>query len=120
MPHATSLFKSNPNLLTFKTIAIDVAKNGTRTLVAAPGAGYAIWMYGIAGSAVADGTFKLQDEDGTALTGTISVLASQLCGFVSANLDLPWVKVAENKALEIVLSADADFDGVLIYAEVPV
>jgi len=84
------------------------ASTADQVLVAAPGAGFQTWVYGVAIQAdTAAGTIVFQDEDDTALSGTMAV--SDERGFVlpmCGNYDFPWIKVATNKALE----ADNDYE----------
>jgi len=68
----------------------------------------------------AAGTVTLQDEDDTALSGTMAV--SDEGGWVlpmSGNFAMPWIKVATNKALEADTGA-CSVDGILTYAIVSV
>jgi len=99
---------------------IDAGKNGTRALVAAPGAGRRIRLLALWGcGSAADGTLVVQDGAGTpvALTGTITVDID-----VDPNVNLApigggghWGECTANTALNIVLSANMDFDGVVSY-----
>ena len=118
----TDLKWSDDYIDSYHTVAINLAAStSNQELVAAPGAGKAIWVYGIFAMAdTAAGTMTLQDEDDTALTGTVAV--SDEGGFVlpiSGNLQMPWVKAATNKALEADTGA-CTIDGVLTYAVVSV
>ena len=111
-----------PTIDSYTTKALDLAATtADQVLVAAPGAGKQIWVYGLlAVGDTADGTLTLQDEDDTALSGTICVNDGQ--GFViqpCGNFAMPWIKVATNKALEADTGA-CTVDGLLTYAVVSV
>ena len=111
-----------PTVVSFTSVKIDLAaSSANQVLVAAPGAGKQIWVYGIFMMAdTAAGTVTLQDEDDTALSGTIAL--SDEGGFVvnpSGNFAMPWIKVATNKALEADTGA-CTVDGLLTYAIVSV
>jgi hypothetical protein len=97
------------------------ASTADQELVGAPGAGKQIWVYGLFMMAnTAAGTITLQDEDDTALSGTMAV--SDEGGFVlppSGNFAMPWFKVATNKALEADTGA-CTCDGIITYAIVSV
>ena len=106
----------------FKSSRIDLAANtANQVLVAAPGAGKQIWVFGIFMMAdTAAGTVTLQDEDDTALSGTMAVGDED--GWVlpmSGNFAMPWIKVATNKALEADTGA-CTVDGIITYAVVSV
>jgi hypothetical protein len=93
------------------------ASTANQVLVAAPGAGLQIWVYGLFMMAdTAAGTVTLQDEDDTALSGTIAL--SDEGGFVlppNGNFAMPWIKVPTNKALEADTGA-CTVDGIITYA----
>lgn len=112
----------NPTIDSYATVKIDLAAStANQVLVAAPGASKQLWVYGLlAVGDTADGTLTLQDEDDTALSGTICVtdgggFVVQPCG----NFAMPWIKVATNKALEADTGA-CTVDGLLTYAIVSV
>jgi len=112
----------SPNVDSFGSAVIDLAaSSANQVLVAAPGAGKQIWVYGLFMMAdTAAGTVTLQDEDGTALSGTMAV--SDEGGWVlpmSGNFAMPWIKVPTNKALEADTGA-CTVDGILTYAIVSV
>lgn len=112
----------SPVVNSYASKAIDLAAStANQVLVAAPGAGKQIWVYGIFMMAdTAAGTVTLQDEDDTALSGTMAV--SDEGGWVlpmSGNFAMPWIKVATNKALEANTGA-CTVDGILTYAIVSV
>jgi len=112
----------DPTIDSYTTVKIDLAAStANQVLVAAPGAGKAIWVYGLFMMAdTAAGTVVLQDEDDTALTGTMAV--SDEGGWVlapSGNFAMPWLKCTTAKALEADTGA-CTIDGLLCYAVVTV
>lgn len=112
----------SPVIDSYTSVKIDLAAStANQVLVAAPGAGKQIWVYAIFMMAdTAAGTVTLQDEDDTALSGTMAV--SDEGGWVlppSGNFSMPWIKVATNKALEADTGA-CTVDGILTYAIVSV
>jgi hypothetical protein len=112
----------HPTIDSYTTVKIDLAAStANQSLVAAPGASKQIWVYGLlAVGDTADGTLTLQDEDDTALSGTICV--NDGSGFVvapSGNFAMPWIKVATNKALEADTGA-CTVDGLICYAIVSI
>ena len=112
----------NPVVDSYANAVVDLAASGAnQVLVAAPGANKQIWVYGLFMMAdTAAGTVTLQDEDDTALSGTMAV--SDEGGWVlpmSGNFAMPWIKVATNKALEADTGA-CTVGGILTYAVVSV
>ena len=112
----------NPTIDSYAHAVVNLAASGAnQVLVAAPGANKQIWVYGLFMMAdTAAGTVTLQDEDDTALSGTMAV--SDEGGWVlpmSGNFAMPWLKVVTNKALEADTGA-CTVDGVLTYAVVSV
>lgn len=110
-----------PTIDSYSTADVNAAAGtANQTLVAAPGASKQIWVYGLVLTADADGSFSLQDEDDTALSGVMPVAANG--GFAispSGNFAMPWIKVATNKALEID-TVTCSADGIITYAIVSV
>ena len=111
-----------PTVDSFASAVVNLAAStANQVLVAAPGAGKQIWVHGLFMMAdTAAGTVTLQDEDDTALSGTMAV--SDEGGWVlpiSANFAMPWLKVATNKALEADTGA-CTLDGLITYAIVTV
>lgn len=111
-----------PTVESITSAVVDLAAStNNQEIVAAPGAGKQIWVLGIFCMAdTAAGTIVFQDEDDTALTGTIAL--SDEGGFVwplASNPAVPWFKVATNKALEADTGA-CTVDGVIVYATVVV
>ena len=112
----------DPFVVSYTHAVVDLAAStANQSIIAAPGASKQIWVYGLFAMAdTAAGTITLQDEDDTALSGTIAV--SDEGGFVlpmSGNFAMPWIKVATNKALEADTGA-CTVDGVIAYAIVSV
>ena len=106
----------------YSTAVINLAAStANQELVATPGASKQIWVYGLFMMAdTAAGTVTLQDEDDTALSGTMAI--SDEGGWVlppSGNFSMPWVKVATDKALEADTGA-CTVDGIITYAIVSV
>lgn len=118
----TVLGLSAPTVVSFTSVKIDLlASTANQVLVAAPGASKQIWVYGLFVMAdTAAGTVTLQDEDDTALSGTMAV--SDEGGWVlpmSGNFAMPWIKVATNKALEADTGA-CTVDGIICYGIITV
>ncbi len=91
-------------LTEFQTAAISAAAaTANQEIIAAPGAGKQIWVYGWQGTAdTGDGSIAWQDEDDTAESGVMEV--SQRGGFSvtpAGHYGMPLMKVAANKALEL-------------------
>ena len=112
----------SPSVDSFASAVVDLAAStANQSLIAAPGANKQIWVYGLFMMAdTAAGTVTLQDEDDTALSGTMAV--SDEGGWVlpmSGNFAMPWLKVATNKALEADTGA-CTVDGIIAYAIVDV
>jgi hypothetical protein len=112
----------NPTVDSYSTAAVNLAAStNDQELVAAPGANKQIWVHGLFMMAdTAAGTVTLQDEDDTALSGTMAV--SDEGGWVlpiTGNFAMPWIKVATNKALEADTGA-CTIDGIIAYAIVDV
>ena len=110
-----------PNVDSFNTALINAAAAANQVLVAAPGAKKQIWVYGCFMMAdTGAGTVTFQDEDDTALSGTMGV--SDEGGWVlpmSGNFAMPWLKCTTNKALEIDC-ATSTIDGLITYGIVSV
>lgn len=112
---------AGPDIPPLDSVPVDAAKNGTRTLLAAPGANKQIWVYGWLLTGLAIGTCKLQDSTPTARTGEMHIAAQGGNSPPrSDHANQPWFKCATNKALQAVLSANLDLDGVLLYRIVEV
>ena len=97
------------------------ADTANQTVIAAPGAGKQLWIYGAALMAdTGAGTIALQDEDDNAKTGAMPV--SDEGGFVmplSGDSSMPWFIVATNKALEAD-TVTCSVAGIIVYAIVSV
>lgn len=101
----------------YSSAAIDAAKNGTRDLIAAPGASKQLWVYGlIVGGSAAAGTFLLLDSTPTSKTGSIPLADNATIVWpVIDDPDKPYFKCASNTKLQVTLSANMDLDGIVIY-----
>jgi len=111
-----------PTVDSYSTAVVNLAAStANQTLVSAGGANTQIWVYGLFMMAdTAAGTVTLQDEDDTALSGTMAI--SDEGGWVlapSGSFAMPWVKVATNKDLEADTGA-CTVDGIICYAIVDV
>ena len=111
-----------PTVDSYTSAVIDLAAStANQVLVAAPGASKQIWVYGIACTAdTAAGTIVFQDEDDTALSGTMAF--SDEGGMViapSGNFAMPIFKVPTAKALEADTGA-CTVDGILSFAIISV
>ena len=111
-----------PDIDSYANAVVNLAATtANQEMVAAPGANKQIWVYGLFMIAdTAAGTVTIQDEDDTALSGTMAV--SDEGGWVlpiSGNFAMPWIKVATNKALEADTGA-CTVDGIITYAIVSV
>lgn len=113
--------KLAPDVDSYTTAAINAAAAANQELVAAPGAGKQIWVYGCFMQAdTGAGTVTFQDEDDTVLSGVCAITDEG--GWVlpmSGNFAMPWIKVATNKALEIDC-ATSTIDGIITYGIVTV
>jgi len=111
----------NPTIDSYSTAAVNCAAAVNQVLVAAPGGGKQIWVYGLFMMAnTRDGTVTLQDEDDLALSGTMAV--SDEGGWVlplSGNFAMPWIKVTTAKALHADC-ATSTIDGLIAYAIVTI
>lgn len=112
----------NPVVDSFTSAVVNLAAStADQELIATPGANKQIWVFGLFMMAdTAAGTVTLQDEDDTALSGTMAI--SDEGGWVlsmSGNFAMPWIKVATNKALECDTGA-CTVDGIITYAIVSV
>ena len=108
----------NPTIDSFNTAVVNLAAStADQELVADPGSGKSIWVFGLFMMAdTAAGTVTLQDDADTALTGVMAV--SDEGGWVlpmSGNFAMPWIKCTSNKALEADTGA-CTIDGIITYA----
>lgn len=110
-----------PTIDSYTSVAVNLsAGTANQSVISAPGASKQIWVYGLFGTADADGSISIQDEDDTAHSGIMPVAGNG--GFVMnpvGNFAMPWIKVATNKALEID-TVTCTFDGIITYAIVSV
>ena len=101
--------------------AVNLAKNGTRDMLAAPGASTQTWLYALAGTTDGLGSALLLDDTPTSHSGVMPFGA--LGGIVMPHTEVPkapWVKCSTNKKLQMTLAAGGDFDGIMITAPVTV
>ena len=108
----------NPTIDSFNTAVVNLAAStADQELVADPGSGKSIWVFGLFMMAdTAAGTVTLQDDADTALTGVMAV--SDEGGWVlpmSGNFAMPWLKCTQNKALEAD-TGPCTIDGIITYA----
>lgn len=108
----------SPNVRSYGHVAINLAAGANQSLVAAPGAGLQIWVYGYHLAVNAAGTVSFQDEDDTALSGVMPIATSAVVP-PSGNSAMPVWKLATNKALEVDV-VTSELDGWLSYAIVVV
>ena len=97
--------------------AVNLAKNGTREVIAAPGTGLRIQVHGLHVGTDANGTAQFL-SDAAALTGVIPMLVAGNQGInweMSPDPSAYHIRCAEDKALNVVLSANSDLDGVINY-----
>lgn len=112
-----------PMPLNARHAVVDLAAGTTnQVLVAAPGTGLAIWVYGLfLQTNGTTATVVLQDEDDAAISGTITL--TNAGNFVlppSGSGEWPWFKVPTNKALECDTGGAGTVDGIINYAIVVV
>jgi hypothetical protein len=116
VPVTNAALGTGPDSVSYHCTPVDCAAGATTDLVAAPGEGNMIWVYGLFGMAdTAAGTVRLQDSTPTAISGTMAV--SDEGGFVlpvTGNLSMPWAKCAPNTKLQLV-TVGCTFDGMLVY-----
>ena len=106
---------------TVNTVVVSAAANGTRELLAAPGAGKQIWIMMGHFSGSANGTVTFKDGDGNALSGAMPVVANQVLDWeMTSNINYPHMIVPTNKALNVTLSASTALSGMMTYAVVTV
>jgi hypothetical protein len=111
-----------PTVDSYSTAAVNLAAStANQTLVTSGGADTQIWVYALFMMAdTAAGTVTLQDEDDTALSGTMAI--SDEGGWVlapSGSFAMPWIKTATDKDLEADTGA-CTVDGIICYAIVDV
>lgn len=113
---------SPPNVGNYTTGPVNLAAaTANQVLIANPGPGYQIWVYGLFMMAdTAAGTVALEDSTGAALSGVMAV--SDEGGFVlpvSGDFSMPWIKVPVNRALRADTGA-CSIGGIITYALVGV
>jgi len=94
----------HPSIGTYTSAVVNCAAGATTAVIAAPGAGKQIWIYGLKGAAdTAAGIVTIEDSGGTDYSGAMAVSDE---GHIPAhNLsglwDMPHYKLATNKGLSI-------------------
>jgi hypothetical protein len=104
----------------YTSVAVNAAKNGTRDIVATPGADKQLWVYGFTGTSDAAGHVTWLDSTPTSHSGVMPVPALGGVPLGHLNPQAPWFKCATNKILQVTLPVGNDLDGILIYATVTV
>ena len=101
----------------YLSAAVNIAKAGTRDIIAAPGAGFQLWIYGFIGTTNDAGTILLLDSTPTSRTGVMPMGTNSGIPFPkdTSNVWAPYFKCATNTKLQATLSANSDFDGIVIY-----
>lgn len=118
-----AIIRQNVTIDSYDSAVVNLAAGtADQELVGAPGADKQIWVYGLALAAdTGGGTIVLQDEDDSALTGTISMAdGDRFILPVPGDLGTPWIKVTTNKALEADTGSACTVDGLITYAVVSV
>lgn len=110
----------SPNVQSYGHVAINLAAGANQSLIAAPGAGKQIWVYGYHIAVNVAGTVSFQDEDDTALSGIMPLgNTGNATVAPSGNSAMPIWKLTTNKALEADV-VTSELDGWLAYAIVVV
>lgn len=107
-----------PNIDSYEPISINLAAGANQELVAAPGAGKQIWVYGYQLTVNTAGSISFQDSDDSPKSG-IMPLDKGIAVPPSGNFAMPLFKVATNKALEIDV-VTCEVDGTLQYGIISV
>jgi len=101
-----------------RSAVVNADKNGTRLLIAAPGEGSRIQVHGLYVGADGDGDVTFLSA-ATPLTGAIPLYDGQtgrtMCWPISPDPEAYWIRCADNEALNVVLTANCDLDGVIKY-----
>lgn len=102
----------------YNTIAVNLDAGNSQEIVAAPGAGKQIWVYGYGFTVDSAGSVAFKDSDGTARSGIMPMEVGMVCP-PSGSLASPIMKFGTNRAvyLDIVTS---ELDGWLAYGIVRV
>jgi len=93
---------------------VNLAAGAQQEVIATPGAGHQLWVYGYELHANAGGTVQFHDESDTAATGIMPVGAN---GGMAIASPYPLFKLATNKALELSV-VTSEIDGVIQYRDV--
>lgn len=109
-----------PNLDLYDSVPINLNAGADQQLIAAPGAGKQIWVYGYHFMVNVAGTVSFQDADDTAKSGIMPFddKGGAICP-PSGNPAMPIWKLATNKALEVDV-VTSELDGWLVYGIVSV
>lgn len=103
----------SPVVESYTSLPINLAPGANQTIVAAPGAGKQIWIYGLQVTVNTAGTLSIQDEDNSPVSG-IMPLEKGISIPPSGSMAMPIAKLATNKALEFDLNT-SELDGMLQY-----
>lgn len=109
-------------LTDYHTDVVTCGADGIAELVADPGAGFAVWVYGLAITCAADCTVRFQDDaTPTPLSGTMSILTgSGMVWPISENKDAPYLKCTASQALDLLTAGvGGTIGGIIIYQIVP-
>ena len=109
-----------PTAAALTTAVVDCATGTTTEVIATPGSGKQLWIYGLLGLAnTVDLTIVLKSAT-TALTGTMTMADNGgFCMDPSGNFSMPWFKCATNQAFNIT-TGTGTFDGIVSYAVITV
>lgn len=109
----------NPAVDSYTHAAINLAAGANQVLVSSA-ANKQIWVYGIGFTVNVAGTVSFQDEDDTALTGVMNMVAGGgMAAHPSGNFSMPMWKLATNKDLEVDI-VTSELDGWVNYAIISV
>ena len=103
-----------PNI---QTLLVDVGKNATRQLIAAPAAGEAIVVHAIHCTTDANGTALFRDSTVINLSGEINLnVTSRQSIDMPLAIDPPLYTCSAMTSLLVTLSLNSDLDGILLYS----
>lgn len=111
----------SPRVLSVTSASVTTLASTNQVLVAAPGASRQIWVLGAVFTCeTGSGTFALQDEDDTAISGAMTIADNgSIVLPITGNYAMPWFKVGTNKALEMDC-ATSTIVGFITYAVIDV
>jgi len=110
----------SPVVDSYNSAVVDCASGATTAVIAAPGAGKQLWVYGLFGLTNTAGATIVLLSATTAKSGTMPL--AQYGGWVlplSGNFAMPWVKCGTNEALNVT-TVGGTFDGVVSYGVISV